>query len=182
MANTIVKKLGQSLGLGAGLLVLGGLGCLIVLPKSVHIERSAFVAASPSAVYTQLVSSQGFHSINPFVQMHPDLKITMTGPAQGIAATYAWSGSAGTGSQTIVQLEPDAKVVMQLDMGFRGKPVQTFLIKPSAIGSTVTWVQDADLGYNPIARMIGLTLDNKLGPVYERGLARLNQVLAGKSN
>jgi hypothetical protein len=133
-------------------------------------------------VYAALSSPQSFHQFNPFKDIHPDLTGVISGPAQGIGARYTWASSGGNGSQTIVSMKQDAEIKMQLELGFRGRPIQTFLIAPVASGSKVTWVQDGDLGYNPVARMIGTTLDGKLGPVYENGLQKLGKLLATQTS
>jgi hypothetical protein len=70
----------------------------------------------------------------------------ISGPAQGIGARYTWASAGGTGSQTIVSMKQDAEIKMQLELGFRGRPIQAFLIAPLASGTWVTWVQDGDLG------------------------------------
>jgi uncharacterized protein YndB with AHSA1/START domain len=173
MANGKIKKLGLVL---AGFIAVG-VAATFTLPKTVHIERSAVLSASPEAVFTALASPAAFHQFNPFRDLHSDLKGTFTGPASGVGSMYAWASSAGNGSQTIVSMQPNAQIKMQLELGVRGRPTQSFLIAPAAGGTKVTWVQDADLGYNPVARIIGTTLDNKLGPVYERGLQKLSQML-----
>jgi hypothetical protein len=154
----------------------------LALPKQIHIERSALVSAPPDVVYAALTSPASFHQFNPFRDVYADLKGTVSGPAHGLGATYAWESTGGNGSQTIVSLQPNAEVKMQLELGFRGRPIQTFRIAADGAGSMVSWVQDADLGYNPIARVVGLSLDGKLGPVYEQGLKKLSQWAATKSS
>jgi uncharacterized protein YndB with AHSA1/START domain len=178
MANGKIKKAGLVL---AGALTVG-IAATFTLPKTVHIERSALVSASPEAVFTALASPTAFHQFNPFRDLHADLKGTMTGPPSGVGSVYAWASSGGNGSQTIVSMQPNAQIKMQLELGMRGRPIQSFLIVPTSGGTKVTWVQDADLGYNPVARIIGTTLDNKLGPVYERGLQKLSQMLVTQTS
>jgi hypothetical protein len=178
MANSRLKNTGLVLAAAITL----GVALSFTLPKTVHIERSALVSATPQAVYAALSSPATFHQFNPFRDLHADLKETITGPTTGLGATYAWASSGGNGSQTIVSMQPNAQITMQLELGPRGRPTQTFLIAPAEGGSTVSWVQDADLGYNPIARVIGTTLDKKLGPVYERGLQKLSLMLNTKTS
>jgi uncharacterized protein YndB with AHSA1/START domain len=177
MANSMIKK--SAIVLSTVLTV--GVGLSFTLPKTVHIERSSLVAASPEAVFAALSSPAAFHQFNPFRELHADLKETISGPKTGMGATYAWASSGGNGSQTIVSVQNNAQIKMQLELGARGRPIQTFLLVPATGGTRVTWVQDADLGYNPIARVIGTTLEEKLGPVYERGLQKLSDMLSAKS-
>jgi Polyketide cyclase / dehydrase and lipid transport len=182
MASSVIRKVGVALAGLSGLAMIGALATLTFLPRTVHIERSAVISAAPNAVYAALSSPQSFHQFNPFKDVNPDLTGVISGPAQGIGARYAWASAGGTGSQTIVSMKQDAEIKMQLELGFRGRPIQTFLIAPVASGTKVTWVQDGDLGYNPVARIIGTTLDGKLGPIYENGLQKLGKLLATQTS
>jgi hypothetical protein len=182
MANSIIRKAGLVAASLAGVMTIGAVAALTLLPKTIHIERSAVVSAAPNIVFSALSSPTSFHQFNPFKDVNPDLQGVISGPPAGIGAQYTWSSSGGNGSQTIVSMKQDAEIKMQLELGFRGRPTQTFLISPVAGGSKVTWVQDGDLGYNPVARFIGTTLDGKLGPVYENGLQKLGKMLATQTS
>jgi hypothetical protein len=87
-----------------------------------------------------------FHQFTPFKDVNPDLTGVISGPAQGIGAQHTWASSGGRGSQTIVSKKQDAEIKMELELGFHGRPIQTFLISPVEVGSKVTWVQAGDLG------------------------------------
>jgi len=160
---------------GAALAVI--LAVPFLLPGKTRIERTAVIAATPEAVFPLLGSSQGFNRFNPFKDSDPDLKIAYSGPDSGPGASFSWKGKEGAGSQTISSAEPNRQVVMQLDLGAMGQPVQAFTLEPADSGTRVTWSLDADFGMNPIARVFGLFMDGMLGPVYERGLANLSKVV-----
>jgi uncharacterized protein YndB with AHSA1/START domain len=150
------------------------------LPGRAHVERTAVVPAPTAAVFDILSRSAGFDSINPFRTSDPDLIVTFAGPADGVGASFNWTGKSGSGSQTIVEAVPGERVVMQLDLGAMGKPRQTFTLRRSNGGGTeVTWALDADLGANPVHRVFGVFMDKMLGPQYELGLRKLSSVAAG---
>jgi hypothetical protein len=174
MASSIIRKAGLVAASLTDLMTIGVVAALTLLPKTIHTERSAVVSAAPNMGFAALSSPTSFHQFNPFKDVNPDLQGVISGPANGIGAKYTWSSSGGNGSQTIVSMKQDAEIKMQLELGFRGRPTQTFLISPVAGGSKVTWVQDGNLGYNPVARIIGTILDGKLGPVYENSLGDSN--------
>jgi uncharacterized protein YndB with AHSA1/START domain len=150
------------------------------LPDRAHVERTAVVHAPTAAVFGILSSSAGFDSFNPFRTSDPDLKVTFAGPAAGVGASFSWTGRSGSGSQTIVEVAPDERVVMQLDLGPMGNPRQTFTLRPAKGGATeVTWALDAELGANPIHRVLGKFMDKMLGPQYELGLQKLSKIASG---
>lgn len=146
------------------------------LPARVHIERSSLVSAAPEQVFATLSSSRGFDQINPFRDADPSLKVAFEGPEAGVGAGFAFAGKDGAGRQTVTALEPNRRVVMQLDLGAMGRPVQSFALEPTDGGVKVTWSLDAEFGLNPVQRVAGLFMDGMLGPVYERGLANLRRL------
>lgn len=160
----------------------GGLACLaalpLALPAAVTVERTAHVPAAPETVYALLSSAKGFQRFNPWKDADPNLKITLEGPEAGVGSRFIFKGDEGEGAQTIVALEPDRKVVTEIDLGPMGKPVQSFSIAPETGGARVVWSTEAAFGLNPIGRIFGLFMDGRLGPVYERGLKNLAAAVA----
>lgn len=159
--------------LSAGVLALAGLAAL-ALPRTAHVERSALISSPPDVLRALVSSTAGFQAFNPFRAEDPALEIRVTGPASGVGAGFSWKGSAGEGTQTIVVDEP-GRVAMQLDLGAMGRPLQTFTLEPAGGATRVVWALDADLGFNPLARVAGLFIDRMLGHTYERGLRLLEQ-------
>lgn len=159
------------------------------LPSSKTVERVATIKAPVDKVFSLIASREGYQRFNPYKVKDPDLKITMHGPSSGIGSGFAFDGKDGKGTQTIVALEENRSVTMQIDLGAMGRPVTTFLLEPSSglhepssgllepsSGTTiVTWSTKSDFGMNPIGRVFGLFLDGMLGPDYETGLRKLAQ-------
>ncbi|MEN0001955.1 MAG: SRPBCC family protein, partial [Pseudomonadota bacterium] len=104
-----------------------------------------------------------------------NLKITMHGPSHGIGSGFAFDGKDGTGTQTIIAMEENKSVTMQIDLGAMGKPVTQFRLAPMDGKTEVTWSTKSDFGFNPVGRVFGLFLDGMLGPDYELGLRELNK-------
>jgi hypothetical protein len=115
MASSIIRKAGLVAASLGGVAAIGAAAALTVLPKTVHIERSAVVSTTPNIVFAALSSPTSFHQFNPFKDVNPDLQGVMSGPASGIGAQYTWSSSGGNGSQTIVSMKQDAEIKMQLE-------------------------------------------------------------------
>jgi hypothetical protein len=78
----------------------------------------------------------------------------------------------GSGSQTITEYDPPKHVASQLDLGPRGKAVMAWDLEPSGADTKAIWSFRSELdGIAP--RWFGLTLDGRIGPDLERGLAKL---------
>ncbi|MEM6382982.1 MAG: SRPBCC family protein [Pseudomonadota bacterium] len=148
------------------------------LPSSKTVERTAIVDADPSDIYALLASTQGFQTFNPYRDTDPNLAITPMGPEAGIGAAFAFKGKEGEGTQTITRLEENTEVEMLIDLGAMGQPVQTFTLNAHADGTQIVWSVESEFGLNPIGRVFGLFMDGMLGPIYERGLSNLANVVA----
>jgi hypothetical protein len=160
---------------GAAIAVIAAVPFL--LPAKARVERTAVVAATPQAIFPLISSSEGFNRFNPFRDRDPNLQIAYSGPGEGPGASFAWTGKEGSGSQTISEVVDGRRVVMQLDLGSMGRPVQAFTLEPAKDGTRVTWSLDADFGMNPVARVFGLFMDGMLGPLYVQGLENLSKVV-----
>jgi hypothetical protein len=162
------------IALAACALVLVALAAApFLLPAQARVSRSAIVPAKPEAIFNLISTTAGFDRINPFRNRDSNLAVTFSGPEAGPGASFSWSGKEGTGTQTISTMTLNKEVVMQLDLGQMGKPIQTFTLLPVEGGTQVTWSLLADFGSNPVARVFGLMMDGMLGGTYEQGLANL---------
>jgi Polyketide cyclase / dehydrase and lipid transport len=147
-----------------------------LLPRHVQVERSAKVAADPSAILALAASNEGYQRFNPYKTMDANLKIEMFGPQTGVGSGFKFDGKDGKGSSTVTAVTAD-RVEYQIDLGSMGQPKQTLKVTPTTGGSDVVWTMDADMGMNPIGRVIGLFLDGMMGKTLETGLANLSATL-----
>jgi len=166
----------QTLSYGAGAIALA-VAATYMIPSQVHVERSAQVSATPQDVLALAASTDGYQQFNPYHATDPDLKITPFGPKSGVGAGFHFDGKEGKGSLTVAEIGADF-VRYDIDLGPMGKPTQTLTATPSAGGAQVTWSMDADMGMNPIARVMGLFMDRMMGKTFNTGLTRLAQAAA----
>lgn len=162
----------------SGAILVALIAAPYALPDHKVVERAAIIEATPDAIYPLLTSSAGFQSFNPYKDADPDLEIIFQGPAEGVGSGFAFSGRDGQGTQIITDMQDNASVTMQIDLGSMGQPVQTFTLEPINNGTRVVWSVESQFGMNPIGRVFGLFLDGMLGKTYERGLENLTRVVA----
>jgi hypothetical protein len=168
----------------AKILAVGGVAAAalaastLMLPRHVVVERSARVSSSPEAVLALASSTDGYQRFNPYRNAEPNLQITAFGPASGVGSGFHFVGKDTTGSQTIRAVHRD-RVEYSIDLGAMGQPEQSLSAVADGQGSTVTWTMHADMGNNPIARVMGLMMDQFVGPTFETGLANINTTLNG---
>lgn len=147
------------------------------LPRHVVVERTAIVDAAPDAVLALAASNQGYQRFNPYRDADPNLKIDLFGPESGVGAGFHFDGREGRGSQTVADVT-EYQVTYALDLGALGKPTQAITAVETEGGTQVTWRMQADLGRNPIFRVMGLFMDGMVGPNFERGLANIAEAAA----
>ena len=148
------------------------------LPGSVHVERSAVIDAQPEQLYKLIASNEGYQTFNPYKTADPDLKIKLHGPKSGVGSGFAFDGKDGKGTQTVSALQENRSVTMAIDLGFMGKPTQTFNLVPTSSGTKVVWGMDMEFGMNPIGRVMGRFMDKMVGGVFEQGLTNLATAVA----
>jgi len=149
----------------------------LALPRHVTVERMATLDATPEAVLTLAMSNEGYQSFNPYLATDPELKIDLFGPAAGVGSGFHFDGKDGTGSQTVSDVSEN-QITYAIDLGPLGQPVQSIRVLPLSDGAEVTWRVDADMGFNPVFRVMGLFMDGMMGPRFELGLENLSEAAA----
>jgi effector-binding domain-containing protein/uncharacterized protein YndB with AHSA1/START domain len=168
------------LGLVVLVVVLAGIGFL--LPRQVHVERTAVIEASPSTLFTVLNNFKMFNKWSPWAALDPNAEYTYAGAATGVGSSLSWKGDpkkVGSGSQEIVESVPFERVKTSLDFGGQGGGTALFTLTPEGEGTRVVWAFDSDLGMNPLSRYFGLMFDKMVGGDYEKGLASLKTLAEG---
>lgn len=156
---------------GVGVVALLGAGTLL-LPKNVHVERHAKIAASPETILEMAASNHGYQKFNPYLTSDPELSIRPFGPDRGVGSGFHFDGKEGRGTQTVSEVTANS-VRYAIDLGAMGKPVQEISAQGLPDGTQVTWTMDMDLGFNPVARVFGLFIDGMVGKTFEQGLDNL---------
>lgn len=150
-----------------------------ILPRQVEVTRSVEIAAAPATVFEQVNNLKNFTAWSPWGAIDPDMEVTYSGPDAGVGSQMAWVSedpNIGSGRQEIVLSEKDTRVDMALDFGDMGTAEAGFVLAAAGDGTRVSWGFSTDLGYNPVARWMGLMIDRWVGADYERGLAALKGV------
>ena len=168
-----------------GVLVVLGIvfvGGAFLLPKDVAVARSIEINAAPSDVFPHVNSLKAGQNWSPWLERDPDVQLTYDGPDEGVGAKMAWASdepNVGQGTQIITISDPDKQVVTALDFGPMGTATATFTLEGADDKTTLTWDLYTDAGNNPMARWMGLVMDDMVGADYETGLANLKSLIEG---
>jgi len=155
------------------------IGGAYMFPRSVHVERAIVIDRPTASVFPYINSLRRANDWSPWLEYDPKVRMSYSGPEEGVGAKMTWAGNdkVGTGSQEITQSISNRKVASDLQFGAQGPAKAALTLTTTEQGTKVLWSLDIDLGNNPIARYVGLSLDTKVGADYERGLAKLKSVV-----
>lgn len=172
-----------ALGLLALLLVASALG--FMMPGHWHVERSVVVQAAPSTVFRLVNDLQRWEEWSWWnASVDPSLRRSFQrgAPTAGVGAAMAWSGDeVGEGRLTITESVPDRRLRYDLVLEHESFVTHgTIVLDPRAAGVEVVWSDDGELGWNPLLRLMGPSVERAVGEDFERGLAGLKRVAEGR--
>jgi hypothetical protein len=159
--------------------IIALVGGAYMLPQSVHVERTTLIDRPTASVFPYVNSLRRANEWSPWLEYDPAVKVTYAGADEGVGAKMSWAGNkkVGSGSQVITQSIANRKVASDLDFGAQGPAKAALTLTTTEHGTQVVWSLDVDLGNNPIARYMGMSMDKMVGPDYERGLAKLKTLV-----
>ena len=150
-------------------------------PDHFRVVRSAVIPAPPEWCLRRSTTLQRWQDWSPWEGLDPDLKRNYSGPSAGVGAAYGWQGNkkAGEGRMEIVESVPAQTIVFKLDFlkPFEAHNRATFTLVPVEAGTQVTWAMDGPQNF--IAKLMGaiLNIDRMVGRDFEKGLARLSEMV-----
>jgi hypothetical protein len=153
-------------------------GISVLLPAHYQVRRTLVMPAKPEAVFAMVNTLKQWPEWTAWnVVRYPDMQISYAGPESGVGAAYSWSGkSSGNGTLKLTSSDPAKGVTYDLDFE-HGKYVSKgqILLRPVADAVEVTWINEGNLGWNPVDRYFGLLMDRMMGPDMETGLRNLQR-------
>jgi uncharacterized protein YndB with AHSA1/START domain len=158
-------------------LVAGVLVFAATRPNDFAVQRSVSIKAPPEKIYPMLVDFRQWPTWSPWEKLDPEMKRTLSGPANGPGATYAWQGSSkvGAGRMEIKEVAAPSKVSIQLDFikPFEGHNITDFTLAPRGDGTEVTWLMHGPAPF--VSKLMGVfvDMDKMIGKDFETGLANL---------
>ena len=149
-------------------------------PGTLVVQRSLRIAAAPDKVFALVNDLGRWAAWSPYEKKDPAMKRTLSGPASGKGAIYAWEGNknVGKGRMEIADAAPPSRIAIDLsfEKPFAAQNVVVFSFEPQGGATVVTW---AMRGRSPfMAKLFGVfvDMDAMIGKDFEAGLANLKAV------
>lgn len=150
-------------------------------PASFRVERSVSIQAPPSKVFPWLDDPRRTTEWSPWEKKDPAMRKTFSGAAKGVGAVYEWDGNKeiGAGRLEILEVVPDAKVVMSLHFlrPMEGRSVAEYAVTPR--GADACEVRWSIAGPSPLlsrVMCVFMDMDKMIGGEFEKGLADLKKL------
>jgi hypothetical protein len=154
------------------------LGLGMVLPSTYRVERSTTIQAPSEAVYAFVANLRRWQDWAPWnATKYPGSQWRFGGPEVGAGAVHSWSGEdVGKGTLSLTEADPRTGVAYAMSLE-HGRYVMHGRISfaPAESGTRVTWVDEGDLGGNPLMHYLRFLLEARLGGDMEEGLAHLKK-------
>jgi hypothetical protein len=165
------------------LLVLLGiviLACIIgfFMPREVHVERSRVMKAPGENVFAQVNNLKNWNNWAPWNRMDPEWKQTWGDITEGEGANYTWESKTdiGKGKMKITKSVSQQLVETELNMESMEPATGNFKFEGMAEGTKVTWSFDADMGGNPLMKLMSPIMVSMLKHQFDEGLEDLDSV------
>jgi effector-binding domain-containing protein len=160
-----------------GVIVVLVLGAYL-LPKTYKVERSIYIKANSKVIY-ELASN--FSKWHLWVHWTKEIDSTVIFELAGTngqpGASWKWDGEIlGNGIMTATEFQPGKLVTYDLAFDQGKYQSKGQIILEEGDSCKVTWIDEGDLGYNPMNRYMGLFMGKMMGPGFEKGLLKLKRV------
>jgi dienelactone hydrolase/uncharacterized protein YndB with AHSA1/START domain len=148
------------------------------LPRTLHIERVAFIQIAPESVYNILNNPGQYEKWMHWAGVDPDIQFQGDGRS-GQGASVLWQ-SAGNrvaaGKATVVDAQPYQVVRILLEHGKSPPALTSYILAPLEGYTHLRWTFDRDLGANIISRYSGFLAKSRIDKEFERNLRKLKSL------
>jgi effector-binding domain-containing protein len=143
----------------------------VFLPKTVYIESSTFIKASPEIVYDQVNNLRNWGNWEPW--NIPDSLIIYSKVTSGTGASFAWQNkSTQQGIISITESKAFTNIDVEIDFGSQGKVSSPWKFINEAGNTSVTWaISNNNLKY--FERYFALFFKKNMIKTLNSGLQKL---------
>lgn len=171
----------KKIALVLAVLVIAVLGYATTRPDTFAVQRTATIAAPPERIFPYIQDFHQWNAWSPYDKLDPAMQRTYGGAANGVGATYAWTGNSqvGQGRMEVTDATAPSHVAIKLDFlkPFESHNVAEFTLQPAAGGTQVTWAMHGPAPY--VTKLMGVfvNMDKMIGKDFETGLANLKTLV-----
>jgi hypothetical protein len=159
-----------------------------VQPANYTVTRSIVINAPPDRAFAQVNDFHHWNGWSPWARLDPNVQTTYDGPPAGNDAVYTWKGNdkVGEGRMTITDSHPSdtIKVKLEFERPMKSTADAVFTFKPQKEQDSETlviWSISGRKNFRGKAFGLVVSMDNRLGAEFEKGLHQLKTVAEAQS-
>lgn len=170
----------KAIGIVVVLAIVGVLIFAATKPDSFRVQRATSIKAPPERIFPLINEFQRWGAWSPYEKKDPAMKRTLSGPAGGKGAVYAWEGNGdvGQGRMEIADASAPSRVTIRLDFvkPFEAHNIVDFTLEPKGDATSVTWDMRGPMPFISKVITIFVDMDRMVGSDFEAGLANLKAI------
>ncbi len=156
-----------------------------VLPKTYKVERSVYIKSKPELIYDITGNFNKWKLWVPWTRaLDTSAVFELIGKEGQVGTIWKWEGKIlGNGQMTATEYIPSQ--LLAYDLSFDKGKYQSkgkITIEKTGDSCKVSWIDQGDLGYNPVNRYFGLMMDKMMGPDFAKGLKKLKNVCEARAS
>lgn len=167
-------------------IVAGFLGYIGLQPPTYLVYREVTINAPPEIIFPLINNAKLMNTWNPWMEIDPDVKITFSGPEEGVGAKTSWTGgkNLGTGSATVSEVVPNISVKTKLEYvePHTMTQVAEISLKPSGSQTLVRWSVSGENVFIGRIFCFFMNMDKMIGDTFEKGLGKLKNITEKSAN
>jgi hypothetical protein len=180
MKKTILSVIAAVLVVIAGLFLYAALK----VPKDFRVARSIEINAPATAIFPYMNNQRQMNSWNPWMKLDPNVKVTFSGPEEGVGAVTEWEGnsSVGAGKSTVTHSFAPIQVRLKMEWlkPMEGTSTVDYSLKQLGETTTLEWIIFGENGIFSRVMCIFMDMDKMIGGEFEKGLSELKKAVETK--
>lgn len=166
-----------------GIILVIVLGAYL-LPKTYKVERTIYIKANSMVIYDLTSNFTKWQIWVPWTkEMDSTAVFEINGKDGEVGVTWTWNGDIlGNGMMTATEYQPGKLLAYDLAFDNGKYKSKGRIMIEQGDSCKVTWIDEGDLGYDPLARYMGLFMGKMMGPDFEKGLLKLKKVAEDRNN
>lgn len=154
-------------------------------PADFRITRTATIPAPPVTVFDYCNDLHKWQEWSPWAKLDPNCKLTFTGPAAGVGASFHWAGNNEVGEGTMTITESSATHLVRTKLEFLKPFAATntvdFTLEPKGKETVMTWSMYGKNDFMGKVFSLAVNCDKMIGGDFERGFANLIALFTPKA-
>jgi hypothetical protein len=149
-------------------LVVAGVISTFFMSENFRVSQTQVIKAPPEAVFNQINTVKNWENWSYWKSLDDKMVTTYNDIPSGVGASYSWKSDKkelGSGSFTIVRVEPNAYVQGKLNFEGHGEAMAEYIIRPAQGGGTeLTSAMNSDtkgIFDKLMSRLMGRPMMNK---------------------